>query len=142
YFPDRRMPDPAAYGVQEMAVIEVPTEDGLVLKSWYRAPADPGLPVVLLFHGNAGHVGIRAFKARGPLDAGYGFLLAEYRGYGGNPARSVRRVFTGTAAPIWSGSEIRACRRRRSFSTGNRWEPAWRCKWPRNMMWPGLYWKR
>lgn len=49
--------------------------------------AKADLPTIVIFHGNAGHLGHRGFKARVFLDRGYGVLLAAYRGYGGNPGR-------------------------------------------------------
>lgn len=87
YFPDKNLGAPSDYGVAAMDVISVLTDDGLTLKAWYKPPSSPDKPVLLMFHGNAGHIGIRAFKARIFMDQGYGFLLAEYRGYGGNPGR-------------------------------------------------------
>lgn len=63
--------------------VDIPTSDGLTLHSWYWQPADKK-PVILLFHGNSGNIESRAFKAQILNDAGYGVLLAEYRGFGGN----------------------------------------------------------
>lgn len=85
YFPDPGTPDPARYGVPEMEPVRFDTADGLTLGSWYGPPARPGAPVLVYFHGNAGHIGHRGHRARPYLDAGYGVLLVEYRGYGGNP---------------------------------------------------------
>ena len=84
YVPDISTPSPVFFGVPEMEVISAQTDDGLTLRGWYKVPANKNRPVILMFHGNAGHIGIRAFKARPYLDSGYGFLLAEYRAYGGN----------------------------------------------------------
>lgn len=78
---------PAAMGVAEMRTVTVRTADGLDLLAWYGAPRQPDAPVIAYFHGNAGTIAQRAFKARLFLDAGYGVLLMEYRGYGGNPGR-------------------------------------------------------
>ena len=61
--------------------------DGLRLLAWHRAPPSPQAPVLVYFHGNAGHIGHRADRLRPYLDAGFGALLVEYRGYGGNPGR-------------------------------------------------------
>ncbi|HEY1431370.1 MAG TPA: alpha/beta hydrolase, partial [Stellaceae bacterium] len=41
--------------------------------------------VVAYFHGNGGHIGYRAERLRWFAREGYGVLMAEYRGYGGNP---------------------------------------------------------
>jgi len=60
------------------------TEDGLSLLSWYL-PAQPGRPVIAYFHGNGGHVGYRAERLLRFAREGFGVLMVEYRGYGGNP---------------------------------------------------------
>ncbi|MFI4986418.1 MAG: alpha/beta hydrolase [Alphaproteobacteria bacterium] len=76
---------PAEAGVPEMRLVRYASGDGLKLQAWY-APA-AGKATVVYFQGNAGHFGDRAFKARYFMDRGYGFLLAGYRGYSGNPGR-------------------------------------------------------
>jgi len=93
YFPDTNLPSPDFFGLADMDVMDVTASDGVVLKGWYKAPVEAGKPVILLFHGNAGHIGIRNFKVRPFLDTGYGFLLAEYRGYGGNPGSPTEQGF-------------------------------------------------
>ena len=60
------------------------TADGLSLFSWYLPPR-AGRPVIAHFHGNGGHIGYRAERLRRFAGEGYGVLLAEYRGYAGNP---------------------------------------------------------
>ena len=87
YFPDTSKPDPAASVAHEMKVVTYGTFDGLELASWYYPPRDETFPVVVHFHGNAGNIGSRAKTARMLIDKGYGVLLAEYRGYGGNPGK-------------------------------------------------------
>ncbi|HVO14862.1 MAG TPA: alpha/beta hydrolase [Alphaproteobacteria bacterium] len=87
YFPDRSRPEPAPGDPADMTAVDYVTADGLRLSGWYWPPAAPGLPVLVHFHGNAGHIGDRAPLMRPYLDAGFGLLLAEYRGYGGNPGR-------------------------------------------------------
>ncbi|MGI8932183.1 MAG: alpha/beta hydrolase [Sphingomicrobium sp.] len=64
--------------------IRLRTVDGLELKALFR-PAAPGKSTILYFHGNGETVaGSRA--TIGPLaEQGYGALLAEFRGYAGNP---------------------------------------------------------
>ena len=84
YFPDQSKPDPAQSVVPEMGVVNYKTFDGISISSWYYPPKDKKLPVVVHFHGNAGNIGDRAGRARMLIDKGYGVLLAEYRGYGGN----------------------------------------------------------
>ena len=99
YFPSQVFPQPAAIGVADMDVVSITTDDGLVLKALYKAPATPSMPVVVLFHGNGGSISIRGSRARDFIDHGYGYLLAEYRGYGGNPgALSEQGLYKDTRA--------------------------------------------
>lgn len=83
YFPDTTRPDMAA--LLPGRWIAAHTSDGLTLHGWFTPPADDTAPVVLLFHGNAANIAPRADKARDYINTGWGVLLAEYRGYGGNP---------------------------------------------------------
>ena len=84
YFPDKSKPIPAQSVAPEMNVVSYETFDGIDISSWYYPPKDNSFPVVVHFHGNAGNIGDRAARARMLIDNGYGVLLAEYRGYGGN----------------------------------------------------------
>lgn len=87
YHPAPPPEPPAALGVGEMRVVRFPTADGLELFAWYAPPSRPDGRVLVYLHGNAGTVAMRAFKARLFLDAGFGVLLVEWRGFGGNPGR-------------------------------------------------------
>lgn len=62
------------------------TQDGLTLRSWYRAPA-PGRPVIVYFPGRIGDLVKKPSHLFDLAEDGYGLLLAGYRGYGGNPGR-------------------------------------------------------
>jgi len=85
YFPDRGAPDPGVAGVPEMQQVTLDTSDGLKLLSWYR-PAGEGRETIVYFHGNGGNIAGRGYKIKPYLNAGYGVMLVEYRGYGGNPS--------------------------------------------------------
>ncbi|MBT5780880.1 MAG: alpha/beta hydrolase [Rhodospirillaceae bacterium] len=87
YFPDSQCPAPGESGVPEMAEVTLETDDGLALLAWHRPPARDALPTLVYFHGNAGHIGMRADKVRPFLDAGFGVLLTTWRGYSGNPGK-------------------------------------------------------
>ena len=87
YSPDAVRPTPAAYGVGEMMAVGLTTADGLDLLAWWRPPADAAAPIVIYFHGNAGHLGFRADKVRPFLARGWGVLLLGWRGYSGNPGK-------------------------------------------------------
>jgi hypothetical protein len=85
--PDITAPNLARAGVPGMREMTVTATDGLPLLAWYMPPAREDAPVVLYLHGNAGHIGHRAYRL-GPFHRlGWGVLLLEYRGYGGNPGR-------------------------------------------------------
>ena len=106
YFPsvDARDAGPHTGGV--MRTVSYPTEDGLTLSGWYR-PAPAGRPTLVLFHGNGGQHGDRAASMRPFMTAGYGVLLAGYRGYGGNPGEPTEPGLyaDGRAALDWLAGE-------------------------------------
>ena len=87
FHPDPPRPEPADFGVGEMQAVTLDTEDGLRLLAWWSPPADETLPVLLFFHGNAGHIGYRGEKLRPYLDRRWGALLVAWRGYSGNPGQ-------------------------------------------------------
>ena len=80
-----RPPDFARVAVPDARVMTVTTEDGLSLLAWYMPPARDDGRVVLYLHGNAGNIGNRAYRFGPNRQLGWGLLLLEYRGYGGNP---------------------------------------------------------
>lgn len=74
----------AAPFAAETATVETP--DGLRLNAWWHAPR-PGGRVVLYLHGNANNME-HYIRGVAPLaEAGHGFLMIDYRGYGGNPGK-------------------------------------------------------
>lgn len=99
YHPDQTVPDPVLSGVPEMTALRLPTEDGLELLAWWRAPLEAAAPTLLVLHGNAGHIGDRAEKVGEYLAAGYGVLLLSYRynaASGGEPSEA--NLFTDARA--------------------------------------------
>ena len=106
YFPSAETPDRSHAGVPDMREVRLKTEDGLSLLAWYKI-ASPGQPTIVMFHGNAGHIGHRGFKARVLIDAGFGVLLVEYRGYGGNAGKPSQQGFRkdGRAALVFLNQE-------------------------------------
>ena len=77
--PDGSVAPPPGYGA-----VTLNTADGLQLKALYRAPA-PGRPTLVFFHGNGDSLAGSLVAVERYVAAGYGALLPEYRGYGGNP---------------------------------------------------------
>jgi fermentation-respiration switch protein FrsA (DUF1100 family) len=85
YFPDTRRPDLSRVAVPGATVMTVRTSDQLDLLAWFAAPQDPSQPVVLYLHGNGGNIASRATRMARLNSFGWGVLLIDYRGYGGNP---------------------------------------------------------
>jgi fermentation-respiration switch protein FrsA (DUF1100 family) len=82
--PDRAAPDATRTAIPGLAVTSLATADGLSLLAW-TLPAAPDAPVILYLHGNAGTIGHRAERIRAIAALGWGALVPQYRGYGGNP---------------------------------------------------------
>lgn len=104
YHPDRGDPGtPKDNGVGEMSVIQLTTDDNVRLHAWFAPPKNKDGKIVVLFHGNAGNLAGRAIKARHFLERGYGVLLSEYRGFGGNPGSPTEQGLykDGRAALKW-----------------------------------------
>ena len=67
--------------------VRMRSADGNELICGYAPPATPAHATVVLFHGNGEDLSQRYHIAHALLDAGYGVVLAGYRGYGGAPGR-------------------------------------------------------
>jgi uncharacterized protein len=92
YFPDPTRPQLGVLAQLSVREVQLTTADGLSLLSWYL-PARPGRPVILYFHGNGGNIGHRADWVQRFAREGYGVLMLEYRGYGGNPGKPTEAGF-------------------------------------------------
>lgn len=85
YVPQKHVVTPHMHDTPEgMKQIAVQTADGLTLKAFFVPPQN-SRPVVIYFHGNTGIVADAAHKMIPLAKAGFGILMPEYRGYGGNP---------------------------------------------------------
>lgn len=87
YLPDRSPLDAGRLAAPDWRTIETRSDDGLALRHLYRPGAAGAGPLLLAFHGNGGHAGHRVEKFEEMLGPERGLLLAEYRGYGGNPGK-------------------------------------------------------
>lgn len=85
FLPDRRQPPPVAEVLPSARDVTFPTADGLELGAWYLPALAAGGPTVLVAQGNGGSRADRADLARALAGVGFGVLLMDYRGYGGNP---------------------------------------------------------
>jgi pimeloyl-ACP methyl ester carboxylesterase len=70
----------------DFAPLDLSTHDGLLIRSWYRAP-QPGKPVIVYFPGRNGDIVGKPSHLFDLAEDGYGLVLAGYRGYGSNPGR-------------------------------------------------------
>ncbi len=120
YFPG---PDPGP-APEPWEELSVETEDGLELFAWVRV--DNGAvdrPLVIVFPGNAGNRAMRVPLGDQLASAGYGVILGEYRGYGGNPGtpsedgliadalaitRTARSLGLGEAGVVYFGESLGA----------------------------------
>ncbi len=81
FFPEKTFYEtPEQYGLTWEDVY-VETSDGVKLHGWYL-DASPEKGAILFFHGNAGNISGRLFKAKGWIDRGFSVFLIDYRGYG------------------------------------------------------------
>ncbi|RMD63418.1 MAG: alpha/beta hydrolase [Alphaproteobacteria bacterium] len=100
-------PDIASAGVAGLREVVTTTADGLRLVHWYRPPPAPDAPVVVVFHGNAGHLGDRVPKLASLLEAGFGMMFVGYRGFGSNPGRPTEDDLSADARLVldWLGDQ-------------------------------------
>lgn len=101
------LPDPrviAAPPGWERPVIR--TADGLDL-AFLAVAGRPHAPVVLHFHGNGGNAQDRAGMGDVLSRAGYSVVLAEYRGYGGNPGSPGEEAIAADAAAMLAWTRVR-----------------------------------
>lgn len=84
YLPSKEKLDPFFYSNTGLKKVNFKTSDGLILSALFKNPTSKNAKTLVIFHGNAGHIGHRVEKFTPFLNEGYGLLLVEYRGYGEN----------------------------------------------------------
>lgn len=84
YFPPMNIPQSEFANLSGFDPVHVQAQDGLDLMGYYKPPRDTKKPIILAFHGNASHPVWMVSRFQRLIEDGYGVLLAEYRGYGGN----------------------------------------------------------
>lgn len=87
YVPPNVTAENIAHLVNRYDPVSVVTKDGLKLTGFFTAPQDHTKPILLAFHGNASQPDWQSYDLAGLVKKGYGVLLAEYRGYAGNPGK-------------------------------------------------------
>lgn len=84
YFPNiSPIKSPSAHGWPQIQQAKLQTSDGLNHIAWYLPPKTSDKPVLIYFHGNGGQMPDRVPKVNIYAQDGYGLMLVEYRGYGG-----------------------------------------------------------
>ena len=87
YKPDRSRPGSGVSLAPGARDVTLATSDGLELGAWYL-PAPGGCDATVLFaHGNGGNRESRSGLVQALNGLGYGVLVFDYRGYGGNAGR-------------------------------------------------------
>lgn len=81
--------------------VRIPTSDGETLSGWFF-PQERPRATVLLFHGNAGHIGHRLPYASLFHELGYALLLVDYRGYGKSSGSPEIPLLPVDARAAWS----------------------------------------
>lgn len=84
YHPDRTTVPSAAQMLPGAHDVILATSDHLALRAWYLPPAGSCRAAVLVAQGNGGNRAGRVGLAQAIHDRGFGVLLFDYRGYGGN----------------------------------------------------------
>jgi len=86
YFPERALVmTPSGLGLP-FEEVTFSAEDGIRLHGWW-VPGEPGRPVILFFHGNAGNISHRVENLWLLRRLGLGVLIFDYRGYGRSEGR-------------------------------------------------------
>jgi fermentation-respiration switch protein FrsA (DUF1100 family) len=81
YFPDRELVMTPATMRLEYEDVSFSAEDGTQLHGWYL-PGEPGKPLLVFCHGNAGNISHRVDNLRLLRQLGLAVFIISYRGYG------------------------------------------------------------
>lgn len=73
---------PLDYGAAEYELVEIQTDDGIILSGWYVPPNKTPGAVIELLHGSHGDRRGTAWHARLLIEEGYGVLLYDQRAMG------------------------------------------------------------
>nr|WP_281414676.1 alpha/beta hydrolase [Plastoroseomonas arctica] len=93
YAPYRSRPDLSLAALHGIVAGEVITTDGVHLLTWSIAPSNNERPVFLYLHGIGGNLMHRARRLERFAALGWGVLMVEWRGYGGNTGRPSEQGF-------------------------------------------------
>jgi fermentation-respiration switch protein FrsA (DUF1100 family) len=83
FLPAQEKVSPAEAGLPQAQSFIITTQDGEKLVTWFIPPRGQ-LPLIIYFHGNAGHLPTGAPRFAELTQDGAGLLAIDYRGYGGS----------------------------------------------------------
>ena len=107
YHPAGALASPAAEGLAGVDVVTLDAADGVKLTGWY-APAQPGKPTLLYFHGNAGNMSERSQRFAQVLRSGFGLLAMSYRGFPGSGGVPSQQGFFSDALTAYDWAAARS----------------------------------
>ncbi len=82
FFPQKEWDDAPDNWNLDFEDVKIPVSSGVTLSAWWLKSSKPDASAIILFHGNAGNISHRLFKAVPLVQKGYDVLLVDYRGYG------------------------------------------------------------
>lgn len=106
YHPGGDFAPPAGEALNAIELVRLDAADGVKLGGWY-APAQPGKPTILYFHGNAGNVTERAPRFEQVLRSGLGLLALSYRGFPGSGGMPSQQGFFTDALTAYDWLAVR-----------------------------------
>ncbi len=117
YAPDTSRPQLPLAAVPGLREVEVETQKGQHLLAWYLPPP-AGKPVLAYFHGNGGNLGYRVRRFERAADAGWGVLMIEYPGFGGNAGTPTETGFADAGVAAMAFLEAQGIGHRRTVVYG------------------------
>ena len=117
YKPDARRTTPAVAGHSDVEIWDIATHDREKIVAWY-APAMPGFPTILYFHGNAGWIELRSERLADLSARGFGVLMPSYRGYGGSSGKPSETANIADARTVYDALRDRGVASRDIFVFG------------------------
>ena len=97
-----RPQNPSHYGLETVKEVQILTNDGISLLSWYFKGKGK-TPLLVYFHGNSFDIGERAYRVKRYIDQNWAVLLVAWRGYSGNIGNPTEKnlYIDGEAAIKW-----------------------------------------
>tara|TARA_Y100000590_G_scaffold466143_1_gene640571 strand:- start:779 stop:1582 length:804 start_codon:yes stop_codon:yes gene_type:complete len=94
--------NPSYYGLDKINEVQIITQDGISLLSWYFKGLD-SKPILIYFHGNSFDIGERAYRIKKYIEKGFSILLISWRGFSGNKGKPNEKnlYLDGEAAIKW-----------------------------------------